>query len=372
MKKLFAVLMIVAMMATMMAPAMAAYTAITPSNATISHSLTLTEDDATSLLYDITYSFDVTAGPEVIGAAENGVTNTENAVTGEPSIADVTYSSTDVFSTANKTATKTLTVDWSDVTISEPGLYRWTVEQSFDTDAPQEPSNASATFYLFQFVIDNAGVLNSTFILSKTDTLGDEKNGTLAETYPAKTVDLTITKTVDGNQASKDQYFSFNITLTAPASVTAASFSYSITATEGSTYDLSVPATAYHGAKTNPSTITVTNGTTGGFELWLKHGQSVTIHDMVYGTEYSITEGNNDGYTVTAAVSGHAEGFSYADKTAEDNELTDNATVAFTNVKNTEVPTGVVLQSGSAFAGIILALGLVCVMFIGKRKEENV
>lgn len=370
MKKLFSLLLTVALLATMLVPAMADYTVITPDNTTIKHSLTLTEDTATSLLYNITYSFEVGA-PEVIGATDNGVTTAGNAVTGSPSIADVVYGPNDGFSTTNKTCEKTLTVVWADVKINEPGVYRWTVTQSYDHDAPQKPSNASETFYLFMYVTDNAGKLQTSFILSKTETIDPQKkNGTLEETYPAKTVDLVIAKMVDGNQASKDQYFPFGIVLTAPGT-TATSFDYTITATTEGSYDVRVPATAYHDAKTNPTTVTVTGGTTGTFYLWLKHGQSVTINDMVFGSKYEITESGNDGYTVSAAVTGEDTDGSYANYVTTDNALNGNATVTYTNTKSTEVPTGIVLQSGAAFAGMILAMGLVVMMFIGKRKEEN-
>ena len=369
MKKLFAILMTIALLATMMTSAMAAYTAITPANNSIKHSLTLTEANATSLLYDITYAFTV-SDPVVIGATDNGVTNAGNAVTGKPAIASVTYGPADNFSATNKTATKDLAVDWSAVRISEPGVYRWTVTQAYSTTAPQAPSNASATFYLYMYVTDNAGELQTTFILSKTETVGTGKNGTLAETYPAKTVNLTITKTVDGNQASKDQYFPFTIKLTAPNSVTATKFWYTIEATTAGSYDIAVPATAYHAAQANPQTIGVTQGTTGEFTLWLKHGQSVTIKDMVYGTEYYIVEGGNDGYTVSATATGHTDGFTYADMKAADDSLTDNAIVSYTNTKSATVPTGIVLQSGAAFAGIVLAMAMMAVVFTGKRKEN--
>lgn len=374
MKKLFALLLTVAMLASMMVPAMAEYRAIIPNNTTIKHSLELTEDTATSLLYNITYNFTV-GTPEVVGAADNGVTTAGKAVTGSPSIAPVTYGPDDSFSSTNKTCEKTLTVDWSGVTINEPGIYRWTVTQQDPTStapqAPKAPSNANATFYLFMYVTDNAGQLDTTFICSKTATIDPEKkNTTLEETYPAKTVDLTLAKQVDGNQASKDQYFPFDIVLVAPGT-TATNFKYTITATAEGSYDANVPETAYHSEATNPSEITVTGGTTGTFRLWLKHGQSVTINDMVYGSSYTITEGGNAGYTVNAVVTGDDSDGVYDNYVTNDISMTGNVTVTYTNVKRTEVPTGIDLQSGVAFAGIILAMGMMVLLFVGKRKEQT-
>ena len=366
MKKLFALLLTVCMMASMMVPAMADYngkTEHTPSNSKINHSLQLTQSEATSLLYNITYNFTV-KDVEVVGAEDNGVTNDANlAVTGKPVIYNaavtprvdnsVTYGPSDTFD-SNKTTTKELTVDWSGVKVNEPGIYRWKIEQEFDHDAPLDPSNASAEFYLFLYVTDNAGELNSTAILSKSTTIDPQtKNSTLGETYPAKTIDLTIKKLVDGNQASKDQYFPFDIKLTAPGT-TATTFTYTIQAAELESYDETVPATAYHPATTNPTTIKVEGGTTGTFRLWLKHNQSVVINDIVYGSTYTITDtASGKGMTVT------------------DSSMEANALVTYTNTKSTQVPTGISLQSGVAFFGLVLAMGMMMLLFVGKRKEQN-
>lgn len=384
MKKLFALLLTVVMMASMMVPAMADYngkTEHTPNNSKINHSLQLTESEATSLLYNITYKFTVN-NPEVVDATTNGVTNDANlAITGKPVIYDaavtprvnnsVTYGPSDTFD-SNKTTTKELTVDWSGVKVNEPGIYRWKIDQEFDHDAPLDPTNASNGFYLYLYVTDNAGELGSTVILSKSETIDpDTKNSTLEETYPAKTINLTIKKLVDGNQASKDQYFPFDIVLTAPGT-TATTFTYTIQDTTADSYDEEVPATAYHPATTNPTSITVSGGTTGTFRLWLKHNQSVTINDIVFGSTYTITESGNDGYTVTAAVTdqdttGKLEGMT----TSDTDGLSGNAIVTYTNTKSTTVPTGISLQSGVAFFGFALAMGMMVLLFVGKRKEQN-
>lgn len=388
MKKLFALLLTVVMMASMMVPAMAEggeegnntvvitkYGEITPNDTTVKHSLRLTEADADRLPYDITYNFTVT-GPEVMNEKQNGVFAPTNAVTGSPTISSVTYSEEDFFSPDNKTCEKTLTVDWTPenadpVKIYEPGLYRWTVTQSYSTNAPQAPSNC-VTFYLFMYVIDNGGELKYTFIYSMNDKATADKNGTLAETYPAKTLDLTLMKNVSGNQASKDQYFPFTLTLTAPSKVNS-NFEYQIVATTLGSYDITVPATAYHAGTTNIDKIALSNGETGTFTLWLKHGQSVTIKNLVYGTHYTITEGGNAGYTVKSTITTtETEGtLTQGGNDTADTKMTADATVAYLNTKDVAAPTGISLQSGVAFFGLVLAMGMMMLMFVGKRKEQN-
>ena len=375
MKKLFALLLTVVMMASMMAPAMAedatvgGYEAITPADFEFSHSLRLTND--TQLDYDITYSFKSTETAEILSKTNDGVINDGDAVTGYPTIADVKYSQEDEFSADNLTVKKILTVDMSGVKITQPGIYRWTITQSVEELAPDDPSN-TGTFYVFAYVIDNNGKLQATVLMSKAEEVtNDNKTDRIKETYPAETVDLTITKLVEGNQGSKEQYFKFVVDLTAPNSeaVTNTPFSYVLSEPNDS-YDVDVPKTAYNNATQNPTEVVVTKGV-AQVEIWLKHGQSVTIKDMIYGTKYSITESNNTGYTVSATATGHTDGFSYADNTATDDDLIESATVTYKNTKSTEVPTGISLQSGVAFFGLVLAMGMMVLLFVGKRKEQN-
>ena len=78
------------------------------------------------------------------------------------------------------------------------------------------------------------------------------------------------------------------------------------------------------------------------------------------------------GVGVSAAVTGADNSGKFEGYTTKDESLTDNAIVSYTNTKSAEVPTGIVLQSGASFAGIILAMGLMIMMLIGKRKEQNI
>lgn len=390
MKKLFALLLTVVMMASMMVPAMAAYNVYKPAQTEITHSLQLTEQDATSLDYEIVYSYVVT-GPTaiMIGASSNvGNFDINSAVTGAPTIAPVTYNSQDNFNNANKTVTKKLTVDWTNVSIMEPGVYRWDVVQSFTkSNAPQDPSNAAKNFYLYMYVTEGVdGELTSVFKVStkKTDAGAADSTGKteiLPETYPAKTVDLTLSKTVAGSQGSTEQYFPFTITLKLPGKLNH-NMSFTLSAATGSSYDYNVPKTAYHDKQTNPGTVEIP-ATSGEktFTVWLKHNQAVVINDLIYGTQYTITEGlfdgktgYNDGYDVSVLVTG-PEGSGAVDpadkNTVKDSSITDSATVAYTNTKEAVTQTGINLQSGVAFFGLVLAMGMMMLMFVGKRKEQN-
>ena len=364
MKKLFALLMALVLTAAMMTSAMA-YDAVKPTNGqpAITHTLELTSDEMDKLAYDIEYSFAV-GSPEVIQPA--GVGNVSKAVTGSPTIANIKYGMDDVFSAENKSCTKELQIDWSGVSITEPGVYRWTVTKSVtDTDATYDPSNEKDVTYLFAYVIDNNGQLSvDTDGLTTAAALDSAAGkGNFEDNYPINTLDLSVSKTVTGNQGSKDQYFKFTIALTAPASITG---SYPITG-----IDTEVPETAYHGVKTNPKSITMENGQ-ATVEIWMKHSQTAKIDGLLYGTAYNITESENAGYEVSSVITGDTAGTTVEGANAGDTSLQVDSLVAFTNNKEATVPTGIVLESGAPIFGLLLAMGLMIVMFIGKRKEEAV
>lgn len=375
MKKTFALVISIALILSMMAvPALAAYTAVTPTNGTFTHTLTLT-DDATELDYTITYSFAV---GDVTVVEPSDITTVANAVTGKPAIADITYNSSSTFT--SKVSTTEQTIDWSGVTIKEPGIYKWTVTKtkSADTTPTSGASNLSDTLYLWAYATDNGGTLQvSTTGITTDDTLGIPDSSTASgakgpynDNYPETKVDLSVTKTVSGNQGSKDQYFKFTIQLKTPAGTV--SKEYDIVG--DTSYDTSVPATAYHAAQTNPTKVTVGSDTTASLDVWLKHGQGIKIKDLPAGTTYTITESANTGYTVSATITGDSTGVTNNAATSydvSDTSMDETTKVAYNNEKAGSTPTGINLQVGAPIMGILLVVGLMMIVTIGKRKKEQ-
>jgi hypothetical protein len=138
--------------------------------------------------------------------------------------------------------------------------------------------------------------------------------------------DLTVKKTVTGDLANKDQYFTFTITFNA-------SGSYS-----------------YTGSKSG----TIKSGDT----VQLKHGESITISGLPAGTTYSVTESGNNGYRVYA--SGNT-GTIAANKTS---------TAAFTNARSSVPQTGddsnlLLWLSTAGAAGV----GMVLTAILGKKRK---
>lgn len=351
-------------------PSTSVYTPVTPPNDMLSqtHTLTLSDTNATQLPYKITYSFSVSEKATIMQPTDIILANAHMAVTGAPSIAQIIYTPEDTFD-ENKSCTKNLVIDWSNVKIKEPGVYRWEVTKSFeDEDAANDPTNNTTTSYLWVYAKDNGSGLAIASVGYTTDANlqeeeGEDEKGPMGDTYPAKTINLTISKAVTGDQGSRDQYFKFTIQLKRP--VGAIDKECDITGS----FDETVRATAYNNATTNQNKITVEENTT--LVLWLKHGQNAIINDLLFGTSYVITESENIGYNVGTVVTGDTNGVTKAvdNKEVRDTSLEEATTVAYTNEKKATVPTGIDLQTGAPIMGLLMAASMLLMLFIGKRKE---
>ena len=371
-RKIITVLLATVLAILPVLPAWAAtpYTPVTPTAGTPSVTHTLELEGREDLLYTFTYQFAV--GDPVIAAPE-GVVNPAEAVTGKPAITNITFGPSDTPDAEHK-ITKTLSIDWSGVSIKTPGTYRWAVTKtkSGDDVAPGTLTNNDGTTYLYAYVTDNNGVLTvSATGFTKDDALTDK--GNLADKYTETSVDLAVGKTVTGSKGSKDQYFKFTVSLTAPAAASGAGAkAYTITGAE-----TNVPATAYNAAATNPTSVTLTGGTQASVDIWLRHGQTFTIGDLPYGTSYTVTEGNNDGYTVSTVVTGDTKNEQDDDiasgtgNTVTDASLTADTTIAYTNDRVGTLPTGILLQYGAPIAGILFAILLFVWLFASRRRREQ-
>ena len=116
-----------------------------------------------------------------------------------------------------------------------------------------------------------------------------------------ETGSLTISKTVSGSGASTEKLFTFTVKLT---DQTGAPISEWFAYSGASTVD----------GVTSPESGMLTFNEDGQATIQLSHGQSITIVGLPEGAAYTVTESDNDGYTVTATG---AEGKIENDKTAE-------------------------------------------------------
>jgi len=390
MKKTFSLLAALMLLVAMIPTSAMAYTAPVLGTSSFDHKLELTYS---STQFDdedvvIVYKYTVGAAQQLTQTGVDGMGKPEfkadpassYAVSGAPAIIGnysdsasnsyyVKFDNNSSFDASTKTATEKVTIDWSNVYITEPGFYIWEMTKSFDESLSNlptaRPSEDRESFYLYAIVTrNNNDTLAATYGLS-TDANLKTKGGNVDDQYPAKKVSLEIEKQISGNMASAEQYFPFEISITSTPNTT-----YTITGN----IDESVPDNAYNTkVPAIEKTIAVGADGVGSATIWLRAGQTAKIDGLPYGSSYTVVEGGNDGFEVTAII---REGDSSPDlsnvgndKTVTDDSLTSDTTIIYTNKKEATVPTGVVLNTAAPMAGILLALSLLAVLFIGKRKE---
>lgn len=270
-----------------------------------------------------------------------------------------------------KYAKKTVTVDFTDVDFNAPGIYRYIITEKAGVTQQGISNDKTNTRTLDVFVeYENAeqGTLKvSNYILypdTKTDTSSVEQNTKddgFTNTYT--TYDLTLAKTVTGNQGDRDKYFVFTIKITG--------------AVEGTVYTVDLSGaderpTVDGVQQTNPETLTATEGSVTD-TYYLKHGQSIVIQGLTSDTAYTITETgySTDGYTTTYAIDGGDAVTGNATPSQDNTMNGDDHTVTFTNDKQGTVPTGILLETAPyLILGAVVVAGLV-VLFATRRRRSR-
>ena len=352
------------------------YTAVAGTSTTFYKYLVM---DVDANVPNATFAFTVAPGT-AIAATENRVAVL--AGIGTPTIADVTFaptdsttaglpSDTDTATAGLQYATQTAKVDFSGISFTEPGIYRYIVTETATTNQGVT-NDESATRTLDVYVTDNDGALEvSSYVLhtgtdapaagadkgsadvSNTgDKLGDKSAG-YTNTYD--TSNLTFSKTVSGNQASRDKYFAFTVTIRGAVAGTV----YDVDLTKA---DVNISAnpndatTCIGNAVTQPQRLTVPADGTVTQVFYLQHGQEITIKGLAKGTEYAVTE-NPEDYKQTAPDN------------ASGTIVSEDVTAAFTNTRSGVIPTGVLLTV-APFAAIMAVGAVGIIVMVGKKRKR--
>ena len=327
---------------------------------------------ATANVPNVTFSYDVAAGAAqaasdgnlAIYAGNDGTTSV-----GLPSIANVTFSAADA-KTTDTTVVKEATVDFSGVSFKEPGVYRYVVTES--GSAQGITSEEDKIKALDVYVTDNNGVLEVSGYVMHNDENSAAKKLDATERLDDKDVDfehslatsdLTISKTVTGNQASHDEYFEFTVALSGADE--GAKYTVDLSAADATTSTNGINTEAH----TNPAEIVIGADGSATATFWIQHGQSVVIQGIGNNTKYEITEANRD-YEVSEEVTGDEDAVKEGAKVTDD-KLTADTEVAYTNSKSGAVPTGLFMGVGGASVMLIgsgLAIGA---MAKNKKKKDE-
>lgn len=242
-------------------------------------------------------------------------------ITSTPDASDIGESTTTV-------GTTNISIDSSKFTV--PGIYRYNVSEvagNYDGVV-----YSTETKYFDVYVNADGDVYACTFTDANAENGKDD--GVFVNNYSA-IKDVTVSKTVAGNQGDKNKEFSFTISATG-----AADEKFYVTYSDGR------PAT------------TLDTGVAA--KITLKDGQSATIHGLSATDTYSVDEADytTDGYTTT--VSG-----------AKTGSITTDTTVAFTNTKDVTTPTGIVMNIAPYVLMVAVAAVLAVVFLRRKNNFEN-
>lgn len=143
--------------------------------------------------------------------------------------------------------------------------------------------------------------------------------------------DLTISKTVGGNQGATDKDFTFDVRLTKDSAALTGTYSYTKTNADAT----QITGTVSVGAD-GKATFTPNGGTAGA--LTLKGGESVTISDLPAGTSFTVTEqdpNKNGAAYETSIVVNNGDEQTPEDRTASGTIVSEKTqTVAYTNTWN--------------------------------------
>lgn len=232
-----------------------------------------------------------------------------------------------------------------DVTkFSKPGVYHYTVTETAGTYSGITYDNSSYDVYVYVYVDDNndmyvgnvVSVENGTKTgLAFTNDYGKDNDGTH---------DLTITKTIQGNQAVIDQDFEFTVQINGTAGEW-----YKVVVKENSTAE-GTESKIVSGAAAVTYQIT-NNG-------------SIQIYGLSDDDIYTVVEtaANEDGYTTTIGGSATKDGKATGVVTK------DGTVISYVNAKNAVTPTGVIMTV-APYVLIVAAAGVLAVLFLRRRRS---
>ncbi len=342
-KKLFAGILAVAMMATMAAPAFAAKATDVETNAgrkdfedvsvvELVKDYKLTNADTVSPAETIKFTV---VSSDVKKAAKGIDTTTMPKVT----VDDIVLKDGD----AGTKHTTNINLP----TYTSVGVYTYTITENDGKMAGVTYRANPITLVVTVVNGDNAGE----FVRIPALHIDDTKNDTIENTYSAGT--LNIKKEVKGTMGDKSKNFKFTLTL---------SVAEGDTKTYPETYNMTATPTG-DDQLSNPTTIKLGEATT----VYLHNDSEIHIANLPYGVKYTITEddytgdGDDNGYTTK--VDGKT------DLSKTDTIGADASNVVFTNSKGGVVDTGVILDNAPYIALMMVVVAGAAVMIIKKRRH---
>ncbi|WP_416334596.1 Spy0128 family protein [Anaerococcus sp. DFU013_CI05] len=243
----------------------------------------------------------------------------------------------------------TVNIDQAAVNNVLPGVYRFNITENDTTIAGITKDPSTMTVDAFVTTTNGTDRKVEYFIVSEN---GQKAN--LNFENKLETQDITLTKTISGNQANLSDKFTFNIVV---SSATDKTVSYTITDASG---------TAKTGQVTTGKGISSTQMT---------NGSTIKIEGLAAGDKLAVSEtdsNNYGGYEATATYNG-ADVIKNQSLPVTDASFTVAAggdTIQWTNSRKAEIPTGLI-ENIAPFVLAIAAAGVIFFVYFNRDKNEE-
>ncbi len=250
--------------------------------------------------------------------------------------------------------------------ITKPGVFKYKLTEDNNGIAGVTYDNATyeLTVYATQRTKVNKEDKSTTNDIQYSVRLDRGKTDTAEAANKVKEINnsyaaepLTITKTVNGNMGDRTREFEFAVKFKAPA---------------GKTVKSVIQVAGEHGNVTDVKGGTLTNGvlkfddnaTEVSLNVKLKHGQTVNFTNLPKDVEYTVAETRVEGYKTYINNSD-------ADNNEIEGKIEDTAvTIDYENVNgDTTIDTGVILDNAPYIALMMVVVAGAAVMIIKKRRH---
>lgn len=320
---------------------------------------------------------DASGGNLAVLAGDDKVTST-----GLPTIKDIVFTANDTkddgLADDGLFIKKTGTVDFSKVTYTEPGVYRYVVTETGGAQGVTHEDKAhkkeDRTKALDVYVTDDGAgkLVVSGYVMHDNENATqdlDRDNKDKNFEHLLTTSDVTLSKNVTGNQGSRDEYFKFTVNIKGAENGT--KFNVDLANADATTTKNGVNTETHD----NPKLLTAGEDGALTQDFWIKNDQSIIIQGLAGETGYTVTEADN-AYKTNIAVTGDATNEAENDiaavaaKAVTDKAVKKDTTVAYTNDKSGAVPTGIIMPIAGA-TSIMLIGGAGVGYFILKNKKRE-
>ena len=348
-KKLFAGVVAVAMMATMAMPSFAANRTAPNVGAdglvTITKKYTVTGSEEKKAPAE-TFTFTVTPGAKVNGAEK---TVEKSEATTIPAMAANSNEKTVAFTALTEDGTGTFTVDVANLNITKPGMYYYTVTETPSNTAGVDYAAKSMIMVITAGYADDGEDSSLSYWAALHDSTNyNDKNSTFENTYTAGS--LKVTKKVTGSLGDKDKKFKVDVTFTAPADKTVKS---TITYVNNGEKTVA-PAAWTLNENTNRYETTVT--------VELAHKGFVQFNNIPKDVTYIVEEQDYSSEEYTATYEDSKSG----------TIANDVKSTTITNKRGDDtIDTGVILDNAPYILMLAVVAGGAMMQVIKKRREEE-